>query len=379
MFWGILMGKNTEKYNGTKIRGLLGAAFVKSSEGTLLEEGDTRLQQFGGNAEMYVGHLISDVDKSASIDKTRSVEVDSEGRRDALYYKNMGTKAIVMTPSSDRAILGNPMLTSDIFKNLGENTKKDLNSANTIIFPIAESRNILGIFKRNHWVTVHYDKATHTATLLDSRPRYASILYPTSSMEKMIRNGLESVLGVRNDKKWQFKEVNQGVQYNDTHCGAWTAANVACLATGATIEVQKQAFKRADEQKIVSFNADKCNWKNNTVENKTFLQKLKEFFSPTSKIDNKPQSSYSEEMGALGGMRVGDGINGSDLYQQSSVGNNHLATVSPDPKYTNAFVKVDKKDAAISQGDNSSKFSSETKSLDDFEIVDDESQRKCSM
>jgi len=304
-----------------------------------------------------------------AFDKLADTSYNYGGIDSPLCYKNKN--AIVMTPLSDKGVIGNPELVSDFFQNNQSKIQDLVKDANTIIFPIAESRNILGIFKRNHWVTVHYDKATHTATLLDSRPRFTSILYPTSSMEKMIRNGLESVLGVRSDKKWKFKEVNQGVQYNDTHCGAWTAANVACLATGSTIKEQEKAFKRSDEQKIVSFNEGIEHWRNINGDNKTFLQKLKEFFSPNSNVDNKPKSSYSGPLGALGGVRVGGGINGVYLYQQSGSAKNDLTNVSPDTEKTNKKVVVEEKHVSISGGDDWTDISSEVgESPEGYEVYE---------
>ena len=127
------------------------------------------------------------------------------------------------------------------------------------------------------------------ATLLDSRPWYASFLYPTKTMEKMLREGLVQLVGEEKAAAMTFQKAYQKVQYNDTHCGAWTAANVGSLAGGTSIDEQKKVFTRSDESKICEFNDDVAN---NVIDLKvpggSFLERLKAFFSPS----NNFQSTY---------------------------------------------------------------------------------------
>ena len=214
---------------------------------------------------------------------------------------------VVMTPTSDKDVKGSPMTTTTLFSRFKENPTA-LSEKEHIIFPIAENQKILWVIPRMHWVTVDYDKINNKATLLDSRPWYASFLYPTKPMEKMLRAGVAQLFGDNKGKEMKFESVYQSVQYNDRCCGAWTAANVGCLASGSTIDEQKRAFTSSNEQGIVSFNnlvVDTDDWKMMEPA-KGLFQKLKDFFlniikKPGEAIQSRVSSSSYASMaeGAL--------------------------------------------------------------------------------
>ena len=147
---------------------------------------------------------------------------------------------------------------TDISSHIQEATQAD----KKIILPVAEVRKIFGLFPRNHWVTLSYDPISNKATLIDSRPWFLSFLYPTKTMENMLREGLSNVLGSEKIAAMKFNKIYQGVQHNDTHCGAWTTANIMSLA-GVGIDGAKKpndanaqaiAFTRDDEVRVINDN-----------------------------------------------------------------------------------------------------------------------------
>ncbi len=148
-----------------------------------------------------------------------------------------------------------------------------------IIIPVAEEQKILGLFPRNHWVTLHYDPKTNSADLIDSRPWLMSFLYPTSSMRDLLKSGLKKLYPAEVIDQMSFNTHYQGVQLNDTHCGAWTTTNIRDLS-GANVrgkmnEVtnQKSAYSSSDERGIVDYNI-------NSVAQKTLNVISKEALKP---------------------------------------------------------------------------------------------------
>lgn len=180
------------------------------------------------------------------------------GARAPGYYKN--TNALVLCPSTDKVDenVQKLMTIETAFEAIRDLPKEE--KLKKIIIPVAEEQKILGLFPRNHWVTLQYDPKTNSAHLLDSRPWLMSFLYPTSSMKNLLMSGLEKVYDPKVIAKMSFDTHYQGVQDNDTHCGAWTTTNIRDLA-GANvsgimhfIEEQASAYSASDEQKVINYN-----------------------------------------------------------------------------------------------------------------------------
>ncbi len=170
------------------------------------------------------------------------------------FYDYEGHDCIIFPPVSD--LEGSTTLTSistallisaPLIKDTSYFEKK-------MIFPVGEEQGLLSrFFPRNHFVTLHYDPNTQTATLIDSRPRRYSFLYPTTPMKESLRIGLQS-LGL----DLQHFNVNyQSVQYDDKHCGAWTAINIEALASGRSIEDHMLFLSADDKERIIQHNIDK--------------------------------------------------------------------------------------------------------------------------
>jgi hypothetical protein len=174
--------------------------------------------------------------------------------------------ALVIFPvhdtSEDDAIRAGSMLETieTGLDRVASDIKQAVNDNKKIILPVTELQKILGLSRRNHWVTLTYDPIQNTATLIDSRPWYISFLYPTKPMENQLRNGLSRILGAEKIAAMTFHKIHQGVQHNDTHCGAWTAANIMGLAgvddEPHSVKQQGNAFTRDDEVGIVNRNMD---------------------------------------------------------------------------------------------------------------------------
>ncbi len=243
--------------------------------------------------EKYKGETIRDLlDKM--LDAGPKVDLPG-GATDRLYYSNETT--VVMTPASDKDNPRNPLALDKLFTKINDTKSTDggvLNGhlSKDIIFPISEAQKILGIFPRMHWVTVHYSQAENKATLIDSRPWYVSIWYPTSPMEKMLRKGLGEILGEK-AKDMSFKTVYQGVQHNDIHCGSWVVANTGYLVEKkASIGEIKKIFTSDDEQNIVEFNKRMRASTDSKEPKKGFFQRLMDFFS-NNLTPSAQQNNYS--------------------------------------------------------------------------------------
>jgi hypothetical protein len=184
-------------------------------------------------------------------------------------YGYFNTHSLVLFPVTDRVEQQPAQLrTIDVgIVDLKDQINKALGASKKIIIPVVENQKILGLFPRAHFVTLVYDPQMNTATLIDSRPWLISFLYPTKPMESMLRDGLAQVLSSEQMEGLKFKKVFQGVQHNDTHCGAWTAANIMGLA-GVGVDEPKEpnnvnqqahAFTRDDEVDVVNNNINIAN------------------------------------------------------------------------------------------------------------------------
>lgn len=178
--------------------------------------------------------------------------INSGGVNIFSYYEN--ESCVVLSPSTDTENNNAQMLQtisqglSKLAGNKGLQDKK-------IIIPVAEEQKILWIFKRNHWVSLHYDPQENRATVLDSRPWLVSFLYPMKAMKNELKIGLETLFGAKKAQEMHFDKKYQGVQHNDTYCGAWTSRNILDLsgASGkcASIDEQEIRYSSKDEQAII--------------------------------------------------------------------------------------------------------------------------------
>ena len=165
------------------------------------------------------------------------------------YYQN--DNALILDAATDAVNSHAQMLqTLDVaFDALSQIS--DTDKQKKIIIPVAEEQKILGLFPRNHWVTVYYDPAKNEATLLDSRPWIASFLYPVSTMQDLLVAGLTKVYGAQIASQTSFEVSYQDVQHNDTFCGAWTCKNIRDLA-GANPQNQHNSI----DQQLVAYTAE---------------------------------------------------------------------------------------------------------------------------
>lgn len=181
------------------------------------------------------------------------------------YHKN---DTLIFSPVTD--VKDNPpsMRTMQEALALVEAKNKQLKGINTLIFPVAETR-----LNRRHWVTLHYDRQSETATLIDSRPAYISFWYPKGKMKETLVSAGFPVS--------RFNTIHQGVQHDDTHCGAWTAANILAL-TEDNVPVKKlaQRFTHFDKNNLVNHNMDRVNQPENQ---KRAYQPLKTTFKQRHK------------------------------------------------------------------------------------------------
>ncbi len=177
-------------------------------------------------------------------------------------YGYESPSALVLFPVTDRQNQQLRTLSTGL-KDIKPLVQAAIDTGKKIITPVTESQKILGLFPRNHWVTLEYDPKTNTAHLIDSRPWVVSFLYPTTAMETLLKDGLRGCTyqGTEiNVEKMRFNKSYQNVQHNDTHCGAWTAANVMGLAgaTGTPESARRQvdAFTSDQEVSIVNQNIE---------------------------------------------------------------------------------------------------------------------------
>ena len=104
----------------------------------------------------------------------------------------------------------------------------------SIIIPVTEFQSLFWYGpRRNHYVTLHYNPNTNTATLIDSRSRLLSMHYSTKPMQEMLIAGLQhfTYKGARiQTDEMQFDHIYQGVQHNEDQCGYWASKNIFDLA-----------------------------------------------------------------------------------------------------------------------------------------------------
>ncbi|MGC1183311.1 hypothetical protein [Legionella sp.] len=185
------------------------------------------------------------------------------------YYIN--NSSIVLDPSTDTENTNTQMLQTI---SEGINELKDLSEEkkyNKILIPVAEEQKIFGLFKRNHWVTLEYNLNTNQATLLDSRPWFISLFYPTSAMEHELKKGITSIYGSVIASNMSFKKEYQGVQLNDVYCGAWTTRNILDLSGSSengptSMDEQKNKYKSNNEAEVVNANLKLLNKSANNID-----------------------------------------------------------------------------------------------------------------
>lgn len=148
--------------------------------------------------------------------------------------------AIIFPPSSDTQGTMEEAL-GDVLANARQHLQDKAITNKVFLFPVVEEQVITLFGRRNHWVTLHYDPRTKTATLIDSRPYIFSMLYGTKAIESELRRGLI---------KWNmeldtFCVKYQEIQWDDIHCGAWTAENLRQLSGGCSIDQLMRALSTA--------------------------------------------------------------------------------------------------------------------------------------
>lgn len=169
------------------------------------------------------------------------------------YYEN--EHCIVLSPATDTLNTNAQML-----QTISQGLKQLPNLANSqkkILIPVAQEQKILGLFKRNHWVTVQYDPKENKATVLDSRPWLVSFLYPMTALKNELKQGIASVYNIKTAQTIEFSKKYQGVQFNDKHCGAWTTQNILDLASQTkqtSIDQQTKKYSSKDENRIIQKN-----------------------------------------------------------------------------------------------------------------------------
>jgi hypothetical protein len=165
-------------------------------------------------------------------------------------------------------------------------SEKDLQHK-SLIFPLVQEHNAFNpqwqdlsffpiwgylsqvIGPRNHWVTLHYNPKTKVASLIDSRPGLNSYFYSTTPLQ----DSLQSALSPFGLAPARFQALCQGVQYDDIHCGAWTALNIETLACGVDINYLMNMVKLIDKDAVIRHMIDK-----------TFHQKKSNFIKPTNHV-----------------------------------------------------------------------------------------------
>ncbi len=164
-------------------------------------------------------------------------------------YQGIDEDTIVFPPVTD-GIQTNPNLTplSDALIKAAKHLKK----VKKMIFPLVEEQ---GFFfgwgpSRMHWVTLHYDTTTKTATLIDSRPALNSWIYLTEPMKQLLNEGLQRL----NLSVETFNHLYLGTQHDDIFCGAWTATTIEALANGMSIGYHTTTISSADKEGIIEHN-----------------------------------------------------------------------------------------------------------------------------
>ena len=119
-----------------------------------------------------------------------------------------------------------------------------------MIFPLTEVQPcFFGLGpKRMHWVTLHYDPKTETATLVDSRPTLNSYGYLIHPMKKLLTEGLGPLgLSVK-----AFISLYQGIHHDDIYCGPWTATTIEALANGMTLDEHLKTISSSDRDGMIA-------------------------------------------------------------------------------------------------------------------------------
>ena len=128
-----------------------------------------------------------------------------------------------------------------------------------IIIPVAESKSY-PFSPRSHWVTLHYDPKNNTATILDSRPWYVSMLYPTKSMVGMLETGLKQMVDNTRydpmmrviDTPVKVRHAYEGAQRDNINCGAWVLQHISNVALGnESIATQEKRYTKADRDSVI--------------------------------------------------------------------------------------------------------------------------------
>ncbi len=168
---------------------------------------------------------------------------------DVVFYE--GSEAIIFPPVAD----GKPddslsqcisaALTQAAALLIGEQYREK-----KMIFPLTEVQPcFFGMGpKRMHWVTLHYDPKTETATLVDSRPTLNSYGYLIHPMKKLLTEGLGPLgLSVK-----AFIPIYQGIQHDDIYCGPWTATTIEALANGMTLDEHIKTISSSDRDGMIA-------------------------------------------------------------------------------------------------------------------------------
>lgn len=187
---------------------------------------------------------------------------DKGGRQYPNYYTSLYGPAFVGPPSSDTpgcqletitevltyakdALTGTSLLST-----LCQSFPNQYSEKLCLILPVAEERGILWGQgpRRNHWVTLHYNLSTRTATVIDSRPESASPTYPSHHIHELLDAALTE-MGLQPVKKFVVRCT--GVQLDHTHCGPWTVAYIELLAHGYSITDTINTLKNMSSNDIV--------------------------------------------------------------------------------------------------------------------------------
>jgi hypothetical protein len=197
------------------------------------------------------GNVIEVLNKSPHL-FGKKPHINSGGVNIFSYYEN--ESCIVLSPSTDTE-KNNAQMIQTISQGLIKLAENKNLQSKKIIIPVAEEQKILWIFKRNHWVSLHYDPKENRATVLDSRPWLVSFLYPMKAMKNELKTGIKALFGAKKAQEMHFDKKYQGVQHNDIYCGAWTSRNILDLSgesgNCSSIDEQETRYSPKDEQTII--------------------------------------------------------------------------------------------------------------------------------
>jgi len=185
-----------------------------------------------------------------SLEKQAAQRMGTGGTKYPAYFVGKDENTIVLPPAADTDTPMDETILELFQETMPRYLTAEELEGKRIVFALAEKHGFYGLCSRDHWVTIHYDTVTRTGTLIDSRPWWSGMFYPTWEPRDGLKEALESIGLTLED--WNI--VYQAVQHNDIHCGAWTAANILSFAEGTTLEAQANIFKDYDEQRIVERN-----------------------------------------------------------------------------------------------------------------------------